>query len=135
MADYKLAINPVLKSEGGYANDPDDRGGETYKGISRNNWPSWEGWEVIDREKRNKNFPKSLANLVFLHDMVLEFYKINFWDKIGGDNLKSQAIAKDLVDSAINEGIKPAVKRAEGIVGLPKTGIFSNLLISKLNSL
>lgn len=37
MANYK-AISKVLKHEGGYVNDPDDKNGETYKGISRKNW-------------------------------------------------------------------------------------------------
>ena len=31
MANYRSAILKVLLTEGGYANDPDDSGGETYK--------------------------------------------------------------------------------------------------------
>jgi len=135
MADFKKAITKVLKSEGGYANDPDDLGGETYKGISRKNWPEWEGWKIVDREKKNKNFPKSLDSLVFLIDEVLKFYKVNFWDKVWGDKINKQLVAEMLFDSAVNEGVSPAIKRAEEVAGLPKTGKMSNELLIKINSM
>ena len=35
MADFRLAYKKIEAAEGGYVNDPDDKGGETYKGISR----------------------------------------------------------------------------------------------------
>lgn len=36
MADFKKAFVEVIKNEGGYVNDPDDPGGEIYKGVARN---------------------------------------------------------------------------------------------------
>lgn len=47
MADFKIAFDITNKTEAGYANNPDDSGGETYAGISRNNWPYWEGWKNV----------------------------------------------------------------------------------------
>jgi lysozyme family protein len=135
MADYKKAIEKVLKTEGGYVNDKNDKGGETYKGISRKNWPDWEGWEIIDREKKNKNFPKSLDSLVFLQDAVLKFYKVIFWDKVWGDKINLQSVAEKLFDSAVNEGWVPAIKRAEESVHLLLTGKMSNELLIKINSM
>ena len=32
---YNTCIEKLLKKEGGYVNDPDDKGGQTYRGISR----------------------------------------------------------------------------------------------------
>lgn len=135
MANYKSAILKVLLTEGGYANDSDDSGGETYKGISRNNWPWWSGWKIIDSAKKLPNWISSLNKNMALNDLVIAFYKINFWDKIGGDGIKDQSIANILVDSAVNEGVKPAVKRAQGIVGLPQNGMADNNLVTKLNSM
>jgi lysozyme family protein len=35
MAEFKTAFEVTMKAEGGYVNDPDDPGGETYKGSAR----------------------------------------------------------------------------------------------------
>ena len=65
----------------------------------------------------------------------MSFYRDNFWNKVGGDFIDDQDIADMLVDAAVNEGIKPAVKRAQKIVGIAQTGEFSEELKTKLNSL
>jgi len=135
MADFKHSILKVLKTEGGYVNDPDDSGGETYKGIARNFWKNWPGWPIIDHAKGDEEFPNSLSFIELLQNAVISFYKANFWDKVGGDGLSDQSIADMLVDSAVNEGVKPAVKRAQGIAGLPVTGIIDSELVKRLNSM
>jgi lysozyme family protein len=135
MANYNSSIKKILKHEGGYVNDPVDNGGETYKGIARKFWPKWIGWKFVDAQRNEKNFPKILYTISGLNDMVFAFYKTNFWDKIGGDAIESQEIADLLVDSAVNEGIVPAIKRAEAIVGLTVTGKISDDLIKKINAL
>jgi lysozyme family protein len=135
MADYKHAIAKVLVTEGGYVNDPDDAGGETYKGIARNFWKNWAGWTIIDHAKGHDDFPHCLNSISLVLDAVISFYKTNFWDKVGGDMIASQTIADMLVDSAVNEGIKPAVKRAQVIVRLPQSGVIDAELVKRLNAL
>lgn len=141
MANYKTAIVKVLKSEGGYVNDPNDNGGETYKGISRKFWPVWLGWHIIDMIKKRPGFPQNLQGTkeqdikIQLDHEVNAFYFEQFWIKVGGDKIKNQGIADLLVDSAVNEGVVPAIKRAQGIVNLPQTGKVTPELISKLNLL
>ena len=103
MANYKEAISKVLKHEGGYVNDPDDKGGETYKGISRKNWKVWSGWKIIDNSKSLANFPKCLYVNTLLNEYVVDFYKRNFWEPIGGDSIKDQSIANILMDAAVLE--------------------------------
>jgi lysozyme family protein len=116
-------------------NDADDTGGETYKGIARNFWGGWGGWINIDGAKKRPNFPKSLYSNVILNSLVSDFYKRQFWDKVGGDFIDNQSIADLLVDSAVNEGIKPAVKRAQSIAGMAQTGVVTPELVTKLNSM
>lgn len=118
MADFNKSIEPILLREGGskITNDPDDAGGLTKFGISKRSYPA-----------------EDIRNLTI--DRAKAIYKRDFWDKIGGDSLKDQAIADLLVDSAVNEGVVPAVKRAQTIVGLPQTGHITPELISKLNLL
>lgn len=97
----------IVNVEGGYSNRKVDYGGETYKGISRKHWPSWEGWVIIDRYKIEQNFPSILNDNSELHLSVLVFYKENFWDKIKGDDLStiSETICLKLYDQIINFGI------------------------------
>jgi len=136
MADYRKAIAKVLLIEGGYVNDKDDNGGETYKGIARKFWPKWSGWVIIDIcKKDSKNFPKNLKLNPTLNELIIGFYKLNFWDKIGGDGIKSESIASILVDTAVLEGIKPGVRKAQEIVGLAQNGIVDINLVTKLNLL
>src|SRR5665647_1744031 len=128
MANFKSAITKVLLTEGGYVNDPNDNGGETYKGIARKFWAVWIGWLIIDNQKTLPNFPVNLKRIVRLNELVIEFYKVNFWDKIGGDSINNQSVADLLVDSAVNEGTVPAIKRAQGIVDIAQTGHVTNEL-------
>lgn len=142
MANFEKAITSVLASEGyklrfrsGYVNDPDDRGGETIAGIARNFQPGAKVWPVVDAAKKQSNFPLNLVTNPQIHGLILDFYRINFWNKIGGDGIKNEDIANLLVDAAVLEGITPAVKRAQEVVGLTKTGIATPDLITKLNSM
>lgn len=104
MAQFILAYNITMKIEGGYSNDPKDRGGETWKGISRKNFPDWPGWILIDRAKSDPAFPKNLSAVVTLQDDVLTFYKHNFWDKLSLDQAQDQRIANELFDTGVNMG-------------------------------
>ena len=141
MADFKLAIDKLLKTEGGYVNDPDDNGGETYKGIARKFWPSWLGWSIIDDYKQHDGFPtKPFTDHETEIDNQLQyevkmFYYENFWVKVGADNTNNQVIAALIDDSAVNEGIIGAIKRAQEIVHLPVTGKLTAELTTKLNLL
>ena len=142
MSDYRSAIHLVLTSEGfkvgrnmGYAIIPNDNGGETIAGIARNYWQKHPIWAIVDAAKQQPNFPKNLVSNTKLFDLIINFYEVNFWDRIFGDNIKNQTIANMLVDRAVNEGIVAAVKRAEEIVGLNQTGKISDVLILKLNLL
>lgn len=135
MADYKKSILKVLQNEGGYVNDPNDNGGETYCGISRKFFPAWLGWILVDAAKHETPFPAILKTKVDLQHLVIDFYKKEFWDKIEGDKIYGDDIAFLLVDSAVNEGIVPAVKRAQVLCGLEATGHVNDELLNALNSL
>jgi lysozyme family protein len=109
MADFDQALLPVLAHEGGYVNDPDDLGGETYKGVARRFNGSWPGWRRIDRAKRQRGFPASLQRDAKLQDQVRTFYKQHYWDKFQGDAIANQDLADELFDTAVNLGVARAV--------------------------
>jgi lysozyme family protein len=133
MADYLIAYGKTAKFEGGYANDPDDRGGETWRGVARKMHPDWAGWKIVDSYKRKPGFPDTLRFDVPLHDLVLQFYNYQFWKKLRGDEITDQSIANTIFDFAVNAGVGTAVKHAQSVAGLPETGIMDQATIDKIN--
>ncbi len=110
MADFDEAYAIIAGHEGGYVNDPDDRGGETYKGISRRFHPQWAGWKRIDSAKAKPGFPAVLDDDATLGNAVKRFYKKHYWDKFSGDALREQEIAVELFDTGVNMGVRRAVR-------------------------
>lgn len=94
---FDSAIGDVLRAEGGYVNDPVDRGGATKYGISQ------------------KAYPKlDIANLT--EAQAREIYKRDYWDKIGADALPEN-LRELAFDAAVNQGVgwtKKALKQAGG---------------------
>lgn len=106
MADFKTAYKITMAHEGGYANNPNDSGGETWKGIARKKHPDWPGWGVVDhyKNKIKTGFPNTLATAPGLQAEVESFYKVVFWDYLKLDQIKDQRIANELFDTAVNMG-------------------------------
>lgn len=98
MADFGKAFAPLLILEGGYVNNPADNGGETYAGISRKNWPQWQGWPIVDSLKKTypnlNDLNQDLSSSAMLAGQVQDFYHVNFWH-YGG--IESQEIANKLL--------------------------------------
>lgn len=109
MADFGKAYAKTLEFEGGYVFDPDDGGGETYRGIARRFNPGWEGWKTIDRLKGKPDFPQNLENIAPLQEAVRKFFKQHYWDRFQGDLIVSQEIADELFDTGVNLGVTKAV--------------------------
>jgi lysozyme family protein len=91
MADYKHIVPFVLKSEGGYVNDPNDAGGETNKGVTYTVWKSVFG-DTHDRF------------MAMSDEDWGQIFKKNYWDLVCGDQINSQRIADLLADWAYNAG-------------------------------
>ncbi len=118
MAEFDLAYAKTSAYEGGYAKDPIDRGGETYRGIARLRHPGWAGWQRIDALKRKGAFPENLDTDRTLQAGVRTFYRSVFWDRCRGDELADQALADKLYDSAVNLGVRCAVRFLQSSLNL-----------------
>ncbi|KKK95897.1 hypothetical protein LCGC14_2668180 [marine sediment metagenome] len=110
MALFPEAYEITMGHEGGYSNDSDDVGGETYRGVSRKYHPSWPGWKIIDGAKSTPTFPDCIKYDSELNSIIMLFYKANYWDRFWADQIISQAIANELFDTAVNMGVTRAVK-------------------------
>ncbi len=121
MADFSIAVARTELFEGGYSNNPKDSGGETYRGISRKNWPNWSGWQAIDLHKVELDFPGGLDQDNTIQGLVIAFYHKNFWNYEG---LSSQPVANKVFDLGVNVGKVHAVKILQQAVGTNQDGIY-----------
>ena len=97
---FEDAFKIVLSFEGGYVNDPADKGGETNYGITAStlNSAKNKGWVPFN---------------ITIKDIKLEYaktiYKKGYWDAINADSLP-HPLDLILFDSAVNHGPNAAVK-------------------------
>lgn len=107
MANFEIAYAPLKRFEGGYDNDPDDRGGETYAGIARNFFPKWAGWRIIDiiksTNKTTAAINRSCAANAELQDLVAAWYKSEWFDALKLSQLP-QDLANEIFEQAVNLG-------------------------------
>ena len=125
MAEFFPAYESMIRNEGGYRlhTVTGDKGGMTYAGIARNHWPRWPGWPALD------------AGEIPASRMVADFYRENFWDKVRGDALESQAVAQTLFDFAVNAGVVTAIKLAQLVVGQTPDGALGPKTLAAINAI
>lgn len=125
MADFKPAFEKMIKHEGGFIlhEVSGDRGGKTYAGIAHNFHPDWEGWVAL---ANNPDDPK-------ITQMVKDFYKENYWDKVKGDDIAEQSVAESIFDFAVNAGVRTASKIAQVVVDATPDGIVGNITLQNIN--
>lgn len=134
MAKFIDAYKKVLNNEGIYSNDPDDAGGETYKGISRKANPNWDGWISIDAIKKAHptTFKGILKKTSELEKKVQDLYKDKYWNCFELDDVPNQLVAEQMFDTAVNQGQTAAIKFAQRVLDLRETGKWSLDLLNKL---
>lgn len=131
MAKFDEEFEKVILAEGGYVDDPDDAGGETYLGISRKNNPDWSGWKEIDNIKKKygiKGITSRLKKNESITNSAKLLYKMRYWDVIELDDIPSQGIAHQLFDTAVNMGVTSAIRIAQNCCNMTVTGVWSDEL-------
>jgi len=90
--NFEKSLKLVLNHEGGFADDPDDPGGATNKGITLRTFRA--------------AYPHStLEDLETIGDnQVQQIYKKDYWDLIGGDTLPL-GVDYAVFDFAVNSGV------------------------------
>jgi lysozyme family protein len=134
MADFNQAFLLVIANEGGYVNDPDDPGGETYKGVARKIFSKWDGWIKIDLLKRQSGFPGNLDKDVELQQDIEDFYRVNFWNKVKGDDITNQKVAESIFDFGVNAGVGTSASLAQLVVEAETDGVIGKESITRINA-
>ena len=109
--DDALAL--TLKFEGGYVNDPADKGGATNFGITQ---------KVYDHYLNGLNDPlNDVADISYAE--VAAIYQMWYWNPSHADALTAR-LAKVHFDSAVNHGVGRAVKFLQQCVGVTNDGLW-----------
>jgi lysozyme family protein len=107
MCKFDEAFKIVVANEGGYVNDKNDIGGETKYGISKRAYPQLD-----------------IQNLTI--EKAKEIYKQNYWNKCRCDDIKSDKLATQVFDIAVNCGVRAAglmLQRAINMTSKVKTNV------------
>lgn len=117
----------ILSWEGGFANDPADRGGATNKGVTIATWKA-QGWD------KNHDGKIDVADLKLItDDDALYIMKRNFWDRWKADDIKSEPVACLLVDWVWGSGVW-GIKIPQDMLGVKADGIVGPKTLRALGS-
>ncbi|WP_416440454.1 glycoside hydrolase family 108 protein [Leeuwenhoekiella sp. A16] len=100
MENFNLAFEQLIGIEGGYVNDPADRGGETKYGISKRAFPNENIKELsLDRAK-------SIYYTYYWNSRYMDLDKFDY------------SIALELFDTAVNMGVRTASRMLQEALNL-----------------
>lgn len=105
--DFDRAFDLLIGHEGGYANHPEDPGGETM-------------WGVTARVARSDGYTGPMRDLP--RERAKSIYKRLYWASVQADQLPV-ALRFDVFDGAVNSGPTQATKWLQRAVGATADGI------------
>lgn len=127
MAKCEILLPFILKWEGGFANDPADRGGATNKGVTIATWRSC-GYDKDGDGDIDVDDLRLLTNADVMNRVLKPFY----WDRWHADAIKSQKVANILVDWVWGSG-KHGIVIPQRLLGVKDDGIVGNKTIAAVN--
>lgn len=135
---FQEAFEKVVVAEGGYANDPDDRGGETFMGIARRFNPASNLWKIVDAETKqggsNREITKRLKANKEVVAIVRDIYYRRYWQPLHLEDITNDKLQYQLFDDAVNRGLVAAIRSLQHVLGMTTTGRISDELIYNANN-
>lgn len=125
MAKVELLAPYIKRWEGGYVNDPADRGGATNMGVTI---------ATFEAYCKRKAYPRpTVKRLKRLTEKEwLDILKTMFWDRWKADAIKSQKVANILVDWVWGSG-KHGIVIPQRLLGVQPDGIVGKRTLMAVN--
>lgn len=126
MAKVDLLAPYIKKWEGGFVNDPADRGGATNMGVTIGTFEVYcrrKGYPRPTVERLKKLTPSEWTDIL----------KTMYWDRWQADKIKSQKVANILVDWVWGSGVH-GIKIPQRILGVEADGIVGEKTLQALNA-
>lgn len=107
------ALQFVLRWEGGFVEDPADPGGRTNRGVTQKTYDAWRGRQGLARR-----------DVLDIEEAeVEEIYRTDYWLPAGCGRL-DRPLDIVVFDTAVNMGIRRAVRILQTALGCPVDGRF-----------
>ena len=97
---FDLALDFVLKWEGGYVNNPVDKGGETNLGITANALRVAQDKGIVDKSLTVRDLTRATVAPIY-HDL--------YWKPVHAED-RGYDIALVLFDAAVNRGVRTSIR-------------------------
>lgn len=128
MANVSKLLPFILSWEGGYVNDPVDKGGATNMGVTIATWR-----KVGYDKDGDGDIDVDDLRLLSKEDVLNRVLKPHYWDKWKADQIKSQSVANILVDWVWGSGAN-GIKIPQKLLGLTVDGIVGPKTLAAVNS-
>ena len=128
MANVNILYPYIARWEGGFANDPLDRGGATSMGVTIATWR-----QVGYDKDGDGNIDVRDLKLLTPDDVINRVLKPHYWNRWKADLINSQSVANILVDWVWTSGIN-GIKIPQRILGIAQDGIVGPLTLQKVNA-
>lgn len=111
LSEFERALSFVLRAEGGYVDNPLDRGGQTNFGVTA---------AVYDQWRISKGLPKRSVRDIEESE-VAAIYRANYWQASRSDALP-WPVSLMHFDSAVNHGVSRAAALLQAAAGVTVDG-------------
>lgn len=128
MANVSKLLPFILSWEGGYVNDPVDKGGATNMGVTIATWRN-----VGYDKDGDGDIDVDDLKLLSKDDVLNRVLKPHYWDKWKADQIKSQSVANILVDWVWGSGAN-GIKLPQKLLGLTVDGIVGPKTLAAVNA-
>lgn len=120
---FEQALPHILKYEGGYANNPNDPGGATMKGITQRVYDAW---------RRRRGLAARPVRQIEDSE-VAAIYRENYWDEVRCDELPA-FLRLPVFDCGVNCGTGTAVRLLQEAAGTEADGKLGPATLAAVNA-
>lgn len=114
LSRFRKALKFTLGIEGGYVNDPDDKGGATNYGIT---WSTYQRWLSRNGNKWRQEHGLSYTNPMDAQNSIkhitlreaTEIYRTEYWIASGADKIPDLETAQAVFDTAVLQGVGTSI--------------------------
>lgn len=111
---FETCLKFVLQHEGGFVDDPADRGGATNCGITQGTYDAW-------CVAHGMPHPSPVRDI--LADEVEAIYRANYWEAVRA-HLLLEPLDLVMFDAAVQHGVKRAVRLLQQALPVEVDGVF-----------